>query len=177
MINSDTISAGLTIWQKRHMPRAPRFWGPRAYSLLFPPEFFVLCFIAGPKWCASAGPKEPKFPRKREAPKFKKRGPKERGPKRFFRSLFQRGGPNSPSATENARPKNLKREGPKGILFPAVSVSARGPKEPMVPRKLEAPKFKNRGPKERGPKWFFRSLFQRGIQTAWAPMDQTRSPT
>ena len=135
MINSDTISAGLTIWQKRHMPRAPRFWGPRAYSLLFPPEFFVLCFIAGPKWCASAGPKEPKFPRKREAPKFKKRGPKERGPKRFFRSLFQRGGPNSPSATENARPKNLKREGPKGILFPAVSVSARGPKEPMVPQR------------------------------------------
>ena len=122
------------------------------------------------------GPKEPKFPRKREAPKFKKRGPKERGPKRFFRSLFQRGGPNSPSATENARPKNLKREGPKGILFPAVSVSARGPKEPMVPRKLEAPKFKNRGTKERGPKWFFRSLFQRGIQTAWAPIGPNAKP-
>jgi hypothetical protein len=27
-----TGSAGLTIWQKRHMPRAPRFWGPRAFG-------------------------------------------------------------------------------------------------------------------------------------------------
>ena len=25
------ISAGLTIWQKWHMPRASRFWGPRAF--------------------------------------------------------------------------------------------------------------------------------------------------
>ena len=95
-----------------------------------------------------------KFPRKREAPKFKKRGPKERGPKRFFRSLFQRGGPNSPSATENARPKNLKREGPKGILFPAVSVSARGPKERGI-QTAWAPIGPNAKPnikKMRGPK-------------------------
>jgi hypothetical protein len=35
-------SVGLTIWQKWHMPRAPRFWGPRAFggpALLEAPRF------------------------------------------------------------------------------------------------------------------------------------------
>ena len=84
------FSAGLTIWQKRHMPRAPRFWGPRAYSLLFFPHFFCSMFQcetqtvrhqAGPRWfflfhVSARGPKELKVPRKRMAPKFKNRGPK-----------------------------------------------------------------------------------------------------
>jgi hypothetical protein len=74
-------SAGLTIWQKRHMPRAPRFWGPRAYSSIF---FRIFLFPV-----SARGPKEPKSLRKREAPKSKKRGPKKRGSKRFF-PLFQR---------------------------------------------------------------------------------------
>jgi hypothetical protein len=124
-------SAGLTIWQRRHMPRAPRFWGPRASSLLFFPEFFIPCWLfqcGAPKspsppenarpqtlfctlfQCSSAGTKEPKVPRKRQAPELKIRGPRERDPKRFFCFLFQGG-----------------------------IQTARGPKESMVP-KSETPK-------------------------------------
>ena len=55
-ISFHVLSAGLTIWQKRHMPRAPRFWGPRASLFYFFSEFFVFCFSAGPKQCARAGP-------------------------------------------------------------------------------------------------------------------------
>ena len=108
---------------------------------------------------------------------LKSEAPQRAGPQTVFSFSVSAPGPKQPKSHRKREAKNLKSENPKGFLFPAVSVSARGPKEPMVPRKLEAPKFKNRGPKERGPKWFFRSLFQRGIQTAWAPMDQTRSPT
>ena len=38
---------------------------------------------------------------------------------------------------ENARPQKV-------FFVPCFSVSARGPKEPKVPRKRQAPKFKNR---------------------------------
>ena len=136
------------------MPRAPRFWGPRAYSLLFPPEFLFpvlsrgrisalvrdlkepkppenarppkVCFV--PCFSASArGPKEPKVPRKRQAPKFKNRG-------------AMSGAPN-------------------GFLFP---VSARGPKESKAPQKRsskrknrEAPKFKKRAAPKVGPQTNF----------------------
>jgi hypothetical protein len=41
--------------------------------------------------CISAGPKEPKVPRKRQAQKFKNRGRNERGPKRFFVPYFSAG--------------------------------------------------------------------------------------
>jgi hypothetical protein len=167
------------------MPRVPRFWGPRAYSLLFFPNFFVTCFSAGPQrtqvpqktWgpkilkseapkagpktvfspvsvfqrfqCFSVfsvsarGPKEPKSLRKREAPKSKKRGPKKRGPKRFFPlfqcfsvfsvsaySVFQRGAPKSP---EYVRPQDLKIEAPQsgasnGFFLPCFKQTARGHK-------------------------------------------------
>jgi hypothetical protein len=73
------ISAGLTIWQMRHMPRAPRFWGPRTSLFYFFSEFFVPCFSAGPK-----------SSRKLEAPKNR--------PQMFSFCLsvlvFQRGAPN-----------------------------------------------------------------------------------
>jgi hypothetical protein len=83
---------------------APRFWGPRASLFYFFSEFFVFC----------RGPKEPKSPRKLEAPKI--------DPKRF-------------------------------LFVPCFSVSAQCPKEPKVPRKRYRPqKFKNGGPKMRGPK-------------------------
>ena len=90
-------SAGLTIWQKRHMPRAPRFWGPRAFgaprfSLLF--FFLKFCFLfkcgaqtvrqsGAPK---SLGPPENSWPQKIDPKRFlfvpcfsvSARGPKER---------------------------------------------------------------------------------------------------
>ena len=84
----------------------------------------------------------------------------------FFLFLFQRGAqtvrqsgaPKSLSPPENSRPQKID---PKRFLFvPCFSVSARGPKEPKVPRKrYRPPKFKNGGPKARGPKRFFCSLF------------------
>jgi hypothetical protein len=89
-------SAGLTIWQKRHMPRAPRFWGPRACSLVFFTEVFVPCFSAGPKQCASAGPQRAQVPQKT-------RGPRKLGPNGFFLFpvlVFQRGAPKSPRSSE-----------------------------------------------------------------------------
>ena len=70
-------SAGLTIWQKRHMPRAPRL----PSSILFP-NFLFPVSARGPNSAPVRGPKEPKSPRKREAPKV--------GPQTFFCSLFQR---------------------------------------------------------------------------------------
>jgi hypothetical protein len=82
-------SAGLTIWQKRHMPRAARFWGPRASLFYFFLNFLFPVSARGPNSAPVRGPKEPKSPRKRyRPPKFKNRGPKVRGPKRFFCSLF-----------------------------------------------------------------------------------------
>jgi hypothetical protein len=97
-------------------------------------------------------------------------GPALLGAPRFslllFCSLFQRGvqtvrqcgASKSPSPPENSRAQNI---GPKCFLFvPCFSVSARGPKEPKVPRKrYRPPRFKNRGPKVRGPKRSFCSLF------------------
>ena len=116
-------SAGLTIWQKRHMPRAPRFWGPRASLFYFFPEFFVPCFSAGPKQCARAGPQRAQVPQKT-------RSLKKSTPNVFFLFpvlVFQRGAPKSPRSPENViGPQNLKIEaqsaGPQTIfLFPVLA--------------------------------------------------------
>jgi hypothetical protein len=84
----------------------------------------------------------------------------------IFCYLFQRGAqtvrhsgaPKSLSPPENSRPQKID---PKRFLFvPCFSVSAWGLKEPKVPRKRYRPsKFKNGGPKVRGSKRFFCSLF------------------
>jgi hypothetical protein len=60
-----------------------------------------------------------------------------------------------------------KTQGPKRFsLFP---VSARDPKEPKVPRKRQAPKFKNRSRNEWGPKRFFVPCFSAGSKQRGAP--------
>ena len=113
-------SAGLTIWQKRHMPRAPRFWGPRAYSLLFPPEFFVPCFSAGPKQCASAGPQRAQVPQKMRGPKLnlKSEAPESGAPNVFFFPCFSvsAGVPKGPRSPKTLGPQNLKIVAP-NVLF------------------------------------------------------------
>jgi hypothetical protein len=87
----------------------------------------------------------------------------------FFCSLIQRGvqtvrqcgASKSPSPPENSRPQNI---GPICFLFvPCFSVSARGAKEPKVPiKRYKPPRFKNRGPKVRGPKRYFFPCFSAG---------------
>jgi hypothetical protein len=148
---------------------APR----RAYSLLCLMNFLFPVSSQGPNSAPVRGPKEPKSPRKREAQKFKKWGPKEQSPKRFFRSLFQCGAPKSLSPPENARPKNLKSEGPirpKRFLFPVPVFQRRAPKSPWSPDNVSTQNLKIEVHKERGPKQVFCSLFQRGIQTMQGPI-------
>ena len=125
------ISAGLTIWQKRHMAQAPHFWGPCAYSLLIFPKFFVPCFRAGPKQCASAGPQRVLQ--------------KTCGPK-----MYKNGAPQN-SAPTNGAPKN----GPQTFF---LCFSARGPKEPKVPRNVGAQNLKIEAPKSEAPNCFFLQL-------------------
>ena len=119
-----------------HMAEAAYAAGPallgaprRAYSLLCFPKFLFPVSSRGPNSAPVRGPKESKSPRKREAPK-------SGAPNDFF-VLCYSAGPKEPNCPpENARPKNLKSEGtirPKRF-FSCFSVSARGPKEPMVPR-------------------------------------------
>ena len=152
------ISAGLTIWQKRHMPRAPRFWGPRAYSLLFFPEFFCSMFQCETQTVRQCGALESSSPPENaRAPKFKKRGPIKLGPNVFLFpvSVFQRGAPKSPRSSENIRTQNLKIEVPnsraQNVFF--VSCFSAGSKQceaPKSPRPLKAKpqnKKKTRGPK------------------------------
>ena len=157
------------------MPRAPRFWGPRAYSLLFPPEFFVPCFSAGPKQCASVGPQRAQVPQKT-------RGPKKAGPQTFC-SLFQCfsvGPQRAQGPPENARPQNLKIEAPKsgapnGILFPVLAwvPNSAGPQRVQGPQRrtlgelLHPPQkkparsqsLKSRGSKSRATNKIFCSFF------------------
>ena len=76
-------------------------------------------------------------------------------------------------APENVRPQNSNSMAPKGppnfFFVPCFSVSARGPKESKVPRKHQAPKFKNRGPKERSSQRFFVPCFSTGSKKRGAP--------
>ena len=95
------------------MPRAPRFWGPRAYSLLFFRIFLFHLSVRDPNSAPVRGHKgaikSSNPPENARAIKFKKRGPIKLGP---------------------------------NVFVPCFSVSARGPKEPKVLRKSQAPKFK-----------------------------------
>ena len=126
------------------MPRAPRFWGPRAFggpALLGGPRFwgarafggpallgtarfwgprvslfyFFLNFLfpvsaRGPNSAPVRGPKEPKSPRKLEAPQNRP----QTGFFWFLVLVFQRGAPKSPRSPENViGPQNLKIEAPK----------------------------------------------------------------
>ena len=93
---------------------------------------------------------------------------KSEAPNGFFCSLFQcfSAGPKQSASAGPQRAQvhqNLKSEAPKSgapnVFPPVFSVSARGPKEPKVPRKMsKTSKFKNLDPKERGPKRFFFSV-------------------
>ena len=139
-------SAGLTIWQKRHMRRAPRFWGPRVYSLLFFPNFFIPCFSARSKQCAKCGAlKSPSPPENARDPKFKKRGPIKLGPNVFY-SLFQcfsAGPQRAPRSPENVRPQNLKIEVPNSrarncFLVSCFSAGSKQRGAPKSPRSLKA---------------------------------------
>jgi hypothetical protein len=99
------------------------------------------CFSTGPKQSASAGPQ-----RAQVKPKFKKRGSKKRGPKRFPPvSVFQRGAPKSPRSPERRQTskfKNLdpKERGPKRVFFLCFSA---GSQRVQGPQK-RSPKIKNK---------------------------------
>jgi hypothetical protein len=100
---------------------------PRLLSSISP-RIFCPLFHRGAQIVRQCGaPKSLSSPENARPQNLKSEAPKSGAPNGY-----------SPSPTENARPKNLKREGPKSFLFPAVSVSARDPKEPMVPRKRQA---------------------------------------
>ena len=112
-------NAGLTVWQKRHMPRARAFWSSALTVFYFFPNFFgfmLQCEIQTVRQCGAL--KSPSPPENARAPKFKKRGPIKLGPNVFLFpvSVFQRGAPKSPRSSV---------------------------------RKRQAPKFKNRGPNSR----------------------------
>ena len=164
------------------MPRAPRFWGPRAYSFLFFSEFFCSmfqCETQTVRQCRAL--KSPSPLENSRAPKFKKRGPIKLVPDVFLFpvSVFQRGAPKSPRSPENVKPQNLKIEAPnsraRNVFF--VSCFSAGSKQRGAPksprplkakppnRKHEAPKFKKRGSKSRAANFFFHSL-GKGLQRA-----------
>ena len=96
------------------MPRAPRFWGPRAFGgpaltlFYFFSEFFVPCFSAGAKQCARA-------PKSLSPPENSR--PQKIGPKRvFFVPCFSVSarGPKEPKVLRKRyNPQNLKIEAPK----------------------------------------------------------------
>ena len=125
------------------MPRAPRFWGPRVYSLLFFPNFFIPCFSARSKQCAKCGAlKSPSPPENARAPKFKKRGPIKLGPN-VFCSLFQcfSAGPQraqGPQKTSGPKIQKSRSQiaGPETVfLFP---VSAQDPNS-AGPQRVQGP--------------------------------------
>ena len=108
-------SAGLTIWQKRHMPRAPRFWGPRASLFYFFSEFFCFLFQRGAQTVRQSGAPKSLSPPENSRPQ--KIDPK-RFPFLFPVLVFQRGAPKSPRSPENViGPQNLKMEAPKCGFF------------------------------------------------------------
>ena len=88
---------------------------PRLLSSIFS-EFFVPCFRAGAKQCASAGPQ--RDPQKTLGPKIYKSGAPKNGPQTFFFSVFNSGARRAQSPKKHRAPK-FKNRGPK----------ERGPKE------------------------------------------------
>jgi hypothetical protein len=128
-------SAGLTIWQKRHMPRA-RAFGGSSLTLFYFSRFFGSLFQRGAQTVRRVrDSKEPKSPRKREAPKFKKRGPKKRVPKRFFPvSVLRRGAPKGPRSPENVRLQKLKIKAPKSGAHTVFGSACFSAGSNLVPR-------------------------------------------
>jgi hypothetical protein len=125
----------------------------------------------------SAGPQRVQNPQRAQVPtKFKKRGPKKWGPKRFSfprLSVSARGSNNAPvrGPKEPKSPKFKKRD-PKRFssLFHRVA-----PKSPRTPERRQTSTFKNLDPKERGPKrFFFVCCFSAGSQRVQGPLK--RSP-
>ena len=123
---------------------------PRLLSSIFS-EFFVPCFRAGAKQCASAGPQ--RDPQKTLGPKIYKSGAPKNGPQTFFFSVFN-SGPEEPKVPRNIGPQNLKIEAPKsgaqtGFFFVSfqrgVIQTARGPKVSKA-LKSEDTKYKNSRP-------------------------------
>ena len=111
-------SAGLTIWRRSGICHGhrPALLGAPRYSLLFFSEFFVPCFSAGPKQCASTGPQRAQVPQKT-------RGPKKSSPNVFFLFpvlVFQRGAPKSPGKVLRKRysPQYFKIKGPRSNNMP-----------------------------------------------------------
>ena len=148
---------------------------PRLLSSISP-RIFCSLFQRGPQTvCQCGAPKSPSPPENaRPQIKFKKRGTRKRGPKRFFCSLFQcfSGGPKGPKVPKNVRPQNLKIEAPKFktrgpkrfVLFP---VSARDPnnaaqREIQTRPPKRSPKIKNARLQKQGRKKFFCSFFGQG---------------
>jgi hypothetical protein len=116
----------------------PRFW-PRASLFYFFLIFFISDSARGPNNAPERGPKEPKSPRKLEAPK---NGPQTFS---FFPVLVsQRGAPKSPRSPENViGPQNLKMEAPK-LGAPTIFL-ARGSKSRPANTKFFVPSFFGQG--------------------------------
>ena len=103
-----SLTNGLTIWQKWHMPRAPRFRGTPRFLIA---QFFVLHFLSSNRWAPKArgprnapqkvpGPQKVRGPQKARAPKkcqaLKKcEVPKKRGPPKSARPLKSARSPKS----------------------------------------------------------------------------------
>jgi hypothetical protein len=139
------------------MPRAPRFWGPRAYSFLY--FFLNFLFPISARGPNSARPQRAQVPQKT-------RGPRNWDQTGFFFFpvlVFQRGAPKS--LRKRYRPQNLNIEAPKcghrmGVglqaifLFQTSNVPCfsagskqRGPHRVQDPQKRNLKLKKPRGPK------------------------------
>jgi hypothetical protein len=104
---------------------APRFLGPRAYSILFFRIFCSLFQRGAQTVCQYGAPKSPS-PSENARPqiKFKKRGTRKRGPKRFFGPCFSGGSQRAQGPQKRQAPK-FKTRGPKRFFW--FPVSARDP--------------------------------------------------
>ena len=163
---------------------APRFWGPRAYSLLFFPEFFCSMFQCETQTVRQCGAlKSSSPPENARAPKFKKRGPIKLGPNVFLFpvSVFQRGAPKSPRSSENIRTQNLKIEVPNsraqnGFFVSCFSAGSKQCEAPKSPRPLKAKpqnkkntrpqSLKSEAPKAGPQTIFFVPSLAKGLQRA-----------
>ena len=129
------------------MAEAAYATGPALLSSIF----FVPCFSAGSKQCASAGPQRAQVPQKT-------RGPKTSAPYVLFLFpvlVFQRGAPKSPRSPENViGPHDLKIEapkcgGPNDLFVPCFSAGSRQRGALKSPRPPKAKPQKRRGSKKR----------------------------
>ena len=144
---------------------------PRLLSSISPRIFCSLFQRGAQTVCQCGAPKSPSPPENaRPQIKFKKRGTRKRGPKRFFLfpvSVFQRGSQRAQGPQKRQAPK-FKTRGPKRfVLFP---VSARDPnnaaqREIQTRPPKRSPKIKNARLQKQGRKKFFCSL-HKGLQKA-----------